>query len=144
MAGSMTHDEMIAFLDEKPRDGYLVFTSIGPRGYPHSVPLSYFRVGTDLVMGARAGTQKLRNVERDPRVSISLEDGNSLETLRGLLVEGDARVVAGGAEALELAREGARARGTPEAELPSAPRPGSAYIRVTPRRWISWDYSKGE
>ena len=108
------------------------------------MPLSYFRVGTDLVMGARAGTQKLRNVERDPRVSISLEDGNSLDTLRGLLIEGDARVVAGGAESLELAREGARARGTPESELPTELRPGTAYIRVTPRRWISWDYSKSE
>ena len=142
MVRSMTQEEMVSFLDEKPREGYLVFTSWGPRGYPHSVPLSYFRVGTDLVMGARTGTQKLRNVERDPRVSISLEDGNSLETLRGLLIEGDARVIAGGAEALELAREGARARGTPESDLPTEPRPGSAYIRVTPRRWISWDYSK--
>ncbi|MCY4639655.1 MAG: pyridoxamine 5'-phosphate oxidase family protein [Chloroflexi bacterium] len=144
MARPMTPDEMLDFLDEKPRDGYLVFTSIGPRGYPHTVPLSYFRVGTDLVMGARAGTQKLRNVERDPRVSISLEDGNSLETLRGLLIEGDARVVAAGAEVLELAREGARSRGAPESELPTEPRPGTAYIRVTPRRWISWDYSKSE
>ncbi len=144
MARPMTPDEMLDFLDEKPRDGYLVFTSIGPRGYPHTVPLSYFRVGMDLVMGARAGTQKLRNVERDPRVSISLEDGNSLETLRGLLIEGDARVVAAGAEVLELAREGARSRGAPESELPTEPRPGTAYIRVTPRRWISWDYSKSE
>ena len=35
----MTLDETLAFLDEKPRGGHLVFTSMGPRGYPHSVPL---------------------------------------------------------------------------------------------------------
>jgi hypothetical protein len=32
-----------------------------------------------------------------------------------------------------LAREGA---------LPQEPRPGVAYIKVTPRRIISWDYSR--
>ncbi len=143
MTGRMTMEETLAFLDAKPRDGHLVFTSIGPRGYPHSVPLSYFRVGEELVMGARTGTQKLRNIERDPHVSISLEDGNTIETLRGLMMQGDARVVTEEAELLELTREGARQRGTPEAELPTEPRPRAAYIRVTPRRWITWDYAKG-
>jgi nitroimidazol reductase NimA-like FMN-containing flavoprotein (pyridoxamine 5'-phosphate oxidase superfamily) len=143
MTGRMTMEERLAFLDAKPRDGHLVFTSIGPRGYPHSVPLSYFRVGEELVMGARTGTQKLRNIERDPHVSISLEDGNTSETLRGLMMQGDARMVTEEAELLELMREGARQRGTPEAELPTESRPGAAYIRVTPRRWITWDYAKG-
>jgi nitroimidazol reductase NimA-like FMN-containing flavoprotein (pyridoxamine 5'-phosphate oxidase superfamily) len=143
MAEPMTMEETLAFLDEKPRGGHLVFTSMGPRGYPHSVPLSYFRVGEDLVMGARTATQKLRNVERDARVSISIEDGETIETLRGLMMQGDARVVTEPDELLELTREGARQRGTPEAELPTEPRPGGAYIRVTPRRWITWDYSKG-
>ncbi len=35
MTGRMTMEETLAFLDAKPRDGHLVFTSIGPRGYPH-------------------------------------------------------------------------------------------------------------
>jgi hypothetical protein len=39
-------------------------------------------------------------------------------------------------------REAARWRGTPEDQLPTEPRPGAAYIRVTPRRIISWDYGK--
>ena len=94
-------------------------------------------------MGARTGTQKLLNIERDARVSISLEGGETIETLRGLMMQGDARVVTDAAELLELTREGARQRGTPEAELPTEPRPGGAYIRVAPRRWITWDYSKG-
>ncbi len=143
--GRMTMEEMLAFLDEKPRpdhSNYLVFTSMGPRGYPHSVPLSYFRVGEELIMGARVGTQKLRNIERDPRVSISLESGATVATLRGLMMQGDARVVTEMPDLFELTLEGARQRGTPEAELPTEPRPGTAYIRVTPRRWITWDYSK--
>ena len=33
-------------------------------------------------------------------------------------------------------------RGTPEDDLPAEARPGVAYIRITPKKYISWDYSR--
>jgi hypothetical protein len=30
----------------------------------------------------------------------------------------------------------------PEDQWPTEARPGSAYIKVTPKKYISWDYSK--
>ena len=60
--------------------------------------------------------------------------------IRGVLFQGRARVVREPGEALELAKEGARARGVPESEWPTATRPGVAYIRMTPVRTVSWDY----
>ena len=36
----------------------------------------------------------------------------------------------------------ARGRGTPEEQLPTEVREGAAYIRVTPAKYISWDYGR--
>jgi len=58
-----------------------------------------------------------------------------------VMLQGRARIVRDHSEALELAREGSRARGVPESDWPTEPRPGAAYIRMTPVRTRSWDYS---
>ena len=39
-------------------------------------------------------------------------------------------------------RVAATRRGTPEQQLPTEVRPGVAYIRILPHRYISWDYSR--
>ena len=139
MPRKLTDDEVAAYLDSRP--GWAVLSTIDEDGFPHSVPLGYFRLGRDVVMGVRDGTRKIANVERNPNVSVLLEDGSSMANIRGVMLQGKARVVREADEALQLAREGARARGVPESEWPTAPRPGTAYIRMTPVRTLSWDYS---
>jgi len=57
-----------------------------------------------------------------------------------VMFQGHARIVREAAETLELARHGARLRGVPESEWPTAPRPGATYIYVTPVRALSWYY----
>jgi nitroimidazol reductase NimA-like FMN-containing flavoprotein (pyridoxamine 5'-phosphate oxidase superfamily) len=135
----MTDEQIEAYLDSRP--GWAMLSTIDDDGFPHTVPLGYFRFGRDIVMGVRDGTRKVANVESNPNVSILLEDGSSMADIRGVMLQGRARIVRDPAEALELAREGARARGVPESEWPTAPRPGAAYIRTTPVRTRSWDYS---
>src|SRR5690606_14598336 len=105
-------------------------------------PIGYFRLGEHIYCGGRAGTQKFRNIERNPKVSLSLESGTTRADLRGLLIQGDAEVVTDDAERLRLAREAARQRGVPEEELPSEPSPTGWYVKVTPRKVISWDNTK--
>ena len=104
-------------------------------------PLGYFRLGRDIIMGVRDGTRKVANVESNPNVSILLEDGSSMEDIRGVMLQGHARIVREPCERLQLAREGAGARGVPEPEWPTAPRPGVAYIRMTPVKTRSWNYA---
>lgn len=140
MPRKMTDEQIEAYLDSRP--GWAVLSTIDKDGFPHSVPLGYFRFGRDIVMGVRDRTRKVANVENNPNVSIMLEDGSSMADIRGVMIQGHARIVREPAEALELAREGARARGVPESEWPTAPRPGAAYIRMTPVRMLSWDYSR--
>jgi nitroimidazol reductase NimA-like FMN-containing flavoprotein (pyridoxamine 5'-phosphate oxidase superfamily) len=139
MPRKLTDEQIEAYLDSRP--GWAILSTIDDDGFPHSVPLGYFRLGHDIVMGVRDGTHKVSNVESNPNVSVLLEDGSSMADIRGVMLQGRARIVRDHDEALELAREGARARGVPESDLPTEPRPGAAYIRVAPVRTRSWDYS---
>lgn len=140
MPAALTTDEAHAFLDSRP--GWITLTTLGRDGYPHSVPIGYFRLGDEIFVGCRHPTQKTLNVERDPRVSLMIESGSSMQDIRGLLVQGDADVITDDGERLRLGREAARQRGVADADLPTAPAAGGAYIRVRPRRMISWDYGK--
>ncbi|HEY5865419.1 MAG TPA: pyridoxamine 5'-phosphate oxidase family protein [Candidatus Tectomicrobia bacterium] len=136
----MTDEEVKAFLDTKP--GWIVLSTIGRDGYPHSVPLGYFRLGDDVYIGCRAGTQKLKNIERNPKVSLVLESGSSRKDIKGVMIQGHATVHTEPETALRLSRAAARLRGVVEDALPREPRPGVAYIQVQPYRIISWDYSQ--
>lgn len=140
MPRKLSDEEIEAYLDSRP--GWAILTTVDDDGLPHSVPLGYFRLGRDVVMGVRDQTHKVANVEGNPKVSVLLEDGSTMADIRGVMLQGHARIVRESDEALELAREGARARGVPEAEWPTAPRPGAAYIRMTPVRTRSWAYGE--
>jgi nitroimidazol reductase NimA-like FMN-containing flavoprotein (pyridoxamine 5'-phosphate oxidase superfamily) len=140
MPARMTSDEVTAFLDTKP--GWIVLSTIGRNGYPHTVPLGYFRLGTNIYMGCRAGTQKITNIARNPRVSLMLESGTTMQDIKGVMIQGQATVYSDPATVLRLSQEGARQRGVPEDALPRTPRPGVVYIQVEPQRIISWDYGQ--
>lgn len=140
MPAHLTDDEVNAFLDSRP--GWIMLTTIGRDGYPHTVPIGYFRLGDEVYIGCRADTQKLKNIERNPKVSLLVESGATMQDIKGVMIQGDATVLTAPADLLRLGREAARRRGTPEDQLPTEPRPGAAYIRVTRHRVISWDYGK--
>ncbi|HCV00271.1 MAG: hypothetical protein CL897_05215 [Dehalococcoidia bacterium] len=140
MPAQLTPGEVNEFLDSRP--GWITFTSIGKDGYPHSVPIGYFRVDDDVYIGCRDRTQKVLNAQRNSKVSLSLESGNTMQDIKGILIQGDATVINTPDEMLELTREAARRRGAPEHALPTQPPPGAAYIKVTPTNVISWDYAR--
>ena len=140
MPARLTREEFDAFLDSRP--GWIVLSTLDEDGYPHSVPLGYFRHGEEIACGCRDGTRKTRNVDRNAKVSLLVEAGSTMSDIRGAMIQGEARVVRAPEEVLAYARAGAAARGVPEAERPTAARPGVAYIVVTPVRRISWDYGR--
>ena len=140
MPAQLTKEEAHEFLDSRP--GWLILTTIGGDGYPHSVPIGYFRFGDEIYTGGRDGTQRIANIKRNPQVSALFETGDSMQNIKGLMIQGDADIVTDPDEALKLMRASAKHRGTPEAELPAEVRPGVAYIRITPKKYISWDYAR--
>jgi nitroimidazol reductase NimA-like FMN-containing flavoprotein (pyridoxamine 5'-phosphate oxidase superfamily) len=136
----LTTEEVHAFLDSHP--GWIALTTIGRDGYPHTVPIGYFRLGDEVYIGCRAGTQKLKNIERHPKVSLMLESGSTMQDIKGIVIQGDATVLESPENLLRLHREAARLRGVPEDQLPTEARPGAAYIRIIPTKILSWDYSR--
>lgn len=140
MPAKLTTEEAHEFLDSRP--GWLVLTTVGKDGYPHSIPIGYFRLGDEIYVGGRTGTQRAKNIERNPQVSALVESGDSMQNIKGLMIQGDADIVSTPDEVLRLMREGAKRRGTPDDQLPTEARPGVAYIRISPKRYISWDYSR--
>ncbi len=141
MPRKMSIEEAHEFLDSKP--GWIALTTLDPDGFPHTVPLGYFRLGNDILMGVRGNTWKLRNIQDNPKVSLLLESGSSMQDIKGLMVQGTATVHSNPDETLHFAREAAKLRGVLEQDLPTEPRDGAAYIKVTPARFRSWDYSPG-
>lgn len=88
----------------------------------------------EIVAGHLRFNQKLRNVERDPRVVLSIEGGgaNGLGLRDYLVVHGTARVVEGGAP--ELLRLLAPRFLGPDADFPPSGVPDGFVLRITPTR----------
>ena len=103
MAGPLTPDEVIEFLDQRAE--WAVLTSIDAHGYPHSVPLGYFRIGDSIYLGTHTDTQKVRNLERNPRITVLVETGDAYNELRGISIDGEAKQV-------QRIASGARRRGS--------------------------------
>lgn len=134
----MTREEVYAWLDHGPQWARLA--TIGKDGYPHVVPLGYFRLGDELIFNMRG--QRWVNIKRNPKVSVAIDEGSGMADLKGVVIRGDAIPVEDPAGCLELTRAGARARGVPEDQLPTEPRPGRTFARVKMDRIASWDNAK--
>jgi PPOX class probable F420-dependent enzyme len=91
--------------------------------------------GDEIVSGHLGARQKLRNIERDPRVALSIESRltNELGLQEYLVVHGRARIQEGGAP--ELLQRLARTYIGPEAVFPRMPDPPPGFVlRITVER----------
>jgi PPOX class probable F420-dependent enzyme len=91
--------------------------------------------GDDIISGHLGRFQKLKNVERDPRVSLSLEasEANEIGMRHYLVVHGRARIEEGGAP--ELLQRLAEVYIGPGVKFPPMPDPPPGFVlRVTPER----------
>jgi PPOX class probable F420-dependent enzyme len=143
----MTDEEALAFLDEQRT---VICATHGHDGWPHLMPLWYVLRDGEVWAWTYAKSQKVRNLERDPRCTLQVEAGIEYAELRGVMLECD----------VEIEREPERVadfglaifeRYTPGAELPEGTRAmvlAQAVKRVglafTPTRTASWDHRKLE
>jgi PPOX class probable F420-dependent enzyme len=120
-------------LIESDRLAHMV--TVNPDGSPQVSCIWVGLDGDEIVSGHLPRNQKVKNVERDPRVAISIEGGGLSEAgLREhLVVRGTARVQQGGAA--ELLQRLAHVYLGPDVEFPPMDDPPPGYvIRTTPER----------
>ena len=129
----------------------IILNSIGPDGVPHPMPM-WFVADDDLVvsMATFRGTQKIVNLQRDPRVSLLVESGREYSELKGVVIYGTAEL-SEDTDAIIATLVAASQKETTEtdAEVSTAMKEGMRksaskriLIRVKPDRVVSWDHSK--
>ena len=141
----MSEDELRSFLA-----GHKIVSvaTMGPRGRPHLVPLWYVPDGLELTGWTYAASQKAKNLERDPRATVQVEEGIEYHELRGAMMEcdvhleRDAERVAGYGLAL-FARHGTGEEPAPEVrEMVRKQAAKRVGLRFVPTRIVTWDHAK--
>jgi PPOX class probable F420-dependent enzyme len=134
-----TEEELVAFLGSMP---IARLATHNPDGSIHVVPVWFAYVDGDILIGTQAMTRKVRNVERDPRVTVLID--NQEPPLKGVMIYGTATLEADDLIAkrvgiFERIMPTENAQGLAEA-LAAGYEP--AVIRVVPTSMTSWDYEK--
>jgi PPOX class probable F420-dependent enzyme len=118
---------------ESDRLAHLV--TLNPDGSPQVTCVWVGLEGEEIVSGHLGTWQKVRNIERDPRVALSIEakGANELGLQEYLVVHGRARIQEGGAP--ELLQRLARTYIGPEVVFPPMPDPPPGFVmRITVER----------
>ena len=126
-----------------------IVSSLGPRGWPHSMPMWFVAREGDVWVWTYAKSQKVRNLERDARATVLVETGREYGELRGIMVEAEAEIhrdletVIGFAEELTVRyAEGiSSVDGDARAGL-EAQAPKRVAIHFRPVRTATWDHRK--
>ena len=143
---AMSPAEVADYLASQQR---LIVVSNGPGGFPHPMPMNF---GIDepgrLVILTFAKSQKVRNLERDPRASLLVESGGAYHELKSVIIYARAEIIPQGAE-FELCREAFARKSQTVAGPGSSIRPQvdstmskRVAIRFTAERTVSWDHAK--
>jgi PPOX class probable F420-dependent enzyme len=135
----LTEEELASFLEAMP---IARLATHNPDGTIHVVPVWFKYVDGDILLGTQEITQKVKNVERDPNVTVLIDSQES--PFKGAMIYGTATL---DTENLVAERTDIFARFMPAEEaqrlagaLAAAFEP--AVIRVVPHKIASWDYSK--
>jgi PPOX class probable F420-dependent enzyme len=98
----MSDDEVAAFLDS---ERVMTCATNGRDGRPHLMPLWFVvRDGTPWAW-TYAKSQKVRNLERDPRATLQFEEGEAYDELRGVMLRTSARIHRGEDDVARLGAE---------------------------------------
>jgi PPOX class probable F420-dependent enzyme len=139
----MSASELDAFLAEERT---VVCGTLGRGGFPHLMPLWYVVRDGELWAWTYAASQKVRNLERDPRATLLVEAGEVYEQLRGVMltaetmIERDSAVVA--ALGLELYTRYLDVVGDEVRAMIEHQAPKRVALRFVEHSRTSWDHRK--
>ncbi|MSW42708.1 MAG: PPOX class F420-dependent oxidoreductase [Actinobacteria bacterium] len=142
----MTPDEVDAFL----RAGRTAsFVTLGPDGFPDPVGMWFVVIDGDVWMRTYAKSQKVINLQRDPRAAMLIETGDTYAELRGVQLTGTVEVsddiericeVFAGLMVKYEGMDPAHVPAVIEGYRPRAPKQRA--LRLVVERATSWDHAK--
>jgi PPOX class probable F420-dependent enzyme len=142
----LTEDEQRELLDS---ERVVTVASHGPRGWPHLMPLWYVVRDGEIWIWTYAKSQKVKNLERDPRATLLVETGHEYTELRGVQIEAEAEIIRDTGQVLAFAKEltvryseGIESVEGDAAKALEAQAPKRVAIRFVPKRVASWDHGK--
>lgn len=127
----------------------VVVSSIGPRGWPHMMPLWYVPRDGEIWVWTFAKSQKVKNLERDPRATLLIETGFEYGELRGAQIEAEAELIRDVDRIVDFAKdltvrysEGIESVEGDAAAALQAQAPKRVAIHFHPKRVATWDHRK--
>lgn len=144
----MSAEEERAYLEGQRR---IILVTIGPDGMPHPVPMNYGvdAEGRVLITSFRK-SQKVKNLERDPRATLLVESGTAYVELKAAILWCSVELITE-PDAIRDGMRQIRADAVMESSLSEAMdeqvRASLAkrvLLRFTPLRRTSWDHAKLE
>ena len=144
--------DMIKMSDTEIRDFIagqknIQVATINKDGTPHLTVLWFAIVDGAIVLETFTKSQKVKNLQRDPRITVLLEDGDSYEELRGVSIKGRAELIQDveTVHKLHVAvllrnNEGLDEKTANEVSAGMAAK--KTAIVIQPDRYITWDHRK--
>ena len=143
---AMTPAELSAYLAAQRR---IILIANGANGLPHPMPMNY---GVDqqgrIVIVTFRKSQKVKNLERDPRATLLVESGDSYTELKSAILYCDVEII-GDAEGVAANMALVRADGVMAASMSAAMSEQvrasltkRVVLRFTPFSVVSWDHGK--
>jgi PPOX class probable F420-dependent enzyme len=141
----MTEAEVAEFLTESKK---VQVATVNPDGSPHLSTLFYVVQDGRIAFWTYGRSQKIKNLERDPRITCLVETGDDYFELRGASVSGAAEIVTDETRIREIGTAVASRMvdgadlgdiGRDEVERQVKKRVG---VVVVPSRTASWDHRK--
>ena len=140
----MNDDELWKFIDEQKS---VQVATINKNGTPHVMPLWFAVDDGTIILETFTKSQKIKNLERDPRITVLFEDGKVYEKLRGASIQATVELVKDEERVHQLHMK-VLLRNTPELGedvLEKASRAMAAKktaILIRPEKIVSWDHGK--
>lgn len=143
---AMTPAELSTYLAGQRR---IILITNGAGGLPHPMPMNY---GIDaegrVVIATFRKSQKVRNLERDPRATLLVESGNAYREFKSAILYCHAEIIGdaeGIAANMALIRADNAMTGSMSAAMSEQVRASMAkrvVLRFTPFQVVSWDHGK--
>lgn len=151
----MSRRDQITLTEEEQREllsseEIVVVSTLGPRGWPHSMPLWFVPRDGEVWIYTYGSSQKVVNLERDLRATLLVETGQEYQELRGVMIEAEAEIHRDFDTVLQLGKDLAVRMGDADpalldgeyAEVIEKQARKRVAIRFLARRVSSWDHRK--